>query len=379
MHDHTMRYGVPVSGARKDAPHGPRADEGPWVPGMKVSGDKPMPTITGGSPATMTNDDLLDRLEAAFKAVTDISTFGASILATDKFDQFVREARDSTTILPEARFIPMDAQKVEIDRIGFAGRILDAGRDDAGAHRSLGEGDFADPNTATNDLEAQELIAIASLRDAALRRNIERGGFEDTLVSLFSEAAGRDLEEYALLADTDWAAIDDLMLSKTDGWVKRAAQKVYGGASEDFDPADSESIFQAMLDSLPKRFLQDRSMWRFYVPFEVEDGYRDQLKGRGTQLGDETQTQNRPLSYKGIPVVYVPIIERAKTVASGGPGRVCLLSHPDNLAWGVFHEVTVEREREAKERRTDFVLTVEPDADYEDENGAVAAYLDQSP
>ena len=46
------------------------------------------------------------------------------------------------------------------------------------------------------------------------------------------------------------------------------------------------------------------------------------------------------------------------------------------MVWGVFHEVTIEREREAKARRTDFVLSFEGDADYEDEAAAVAAFVD---
>jgi len=39
--------------------------------------------------------------------------------------------------------------------------------------------------------------------------------------------------------------------------------------------------------------------------------------------------------------------------------------------------VTVEPDRIPSDRRTDFVLTLEADAHYEDENGAVAALIDQ--
>lgn len=230
-------------------------------------------------PPTITNEDLLARLDAAFKAVTDVTELGSSVLSTQKFDRFVREARDATVILPDARFIPMDAQKVDIDRVGFSGRILQEGRDAAGVHLDLTEAEFAAIATVTNQLDADELIAITSLRDSALRRNIERGDFEGTLVDLFGQAAGRDLEEYALLADT---ASADTFLKKTDGWLKRAANRVLGasGPPADFDPIDPESIFQAMIDALPKRFMTDRSEWRIYVPFETEDGYRDQQIGR---------------------------------------------------------------------------------------------------
>lgn len=334
--------------------------------------------------------ELLASLDAAFKAVTDISDLGQSILQPQKFDQFVRRMEDRQVVLPDARFIPMDAQRTDIDRTGFIGRILRSGSDGAGASQTLAEGDFAQTTQATNQLNAVELQAVTSIRDRALRRNIERGNFENTLVDLFGEAAGRDFEEFALLADSNITHGDDDVLSKTDGWVARAGSRVFGrdqtaapNQAQDFDPAGAtfpENMFEAMLNALPKRFLQNVMDWRFYVTFEMLNSYRNLLRDRGTDLGDQAQTQGLPTNsvpFKGIPVVFAPLLERAQVATAGEvSGRLALLTHPDNMAWGVFHEVSIEQEREAKARRTDFVLTVEADADYEDENGAVAAFVD---
>lgn len=337
--------------------------------------------------------ELLADLDAAFKAVTDIDEFGNSVLQTEKFDQFVRRMEDRAVVLPEARFLGMDSNKTDIDRTGFIGRILHSGSDGSGDSQTLAEGSFASPTQATNTLDAQELQAITSIRDRALRRNIERGGFEDTLVDLFGEAAGRDFEEYALLADKRWTHGEDDVLSKTDGWLVRAGNRVFGaGGAQDFDVADTstingrvvptgiEDMFEAMLSALPKRFLQNVTEWRYYVPFEILNGYRNVLRNRGTDLGDASQTTGLPVNsvmYKGIPVTFAPLLERAANPTDDRvSGRMALLTHPDNMAWGVFHEVTIEREREAKARRTDFVLTFEGDSDYEDEDGAVAAFID---
>lgn len=332
----------------------------------------------------LSNTEILSRLDGAFKAVTDVNELGASVLATQKFDRFVREARDATVLLPETRFLPMASHKTEIDRIGFTGRVLRSGLTGTNSRRVLGESEFADPTVATNALNAVELQAITSLRDAALRRNIERQNFDDTLVDLFGQAAGRDLEEFALLADTGlYAYADDDVLSQTDGWLSRAANKLYGQESgagvgdQDFDPADPESIFESMLGALPKRFIGNPAEWRFYTNWSVRNSYVDVLRARGTVRADSVQEgPGTNIRYKGIPVVYVPGLERAAAVGAGGQGATALLSHPDNMVWGVFHDVTIEPEREAKGRRTDFVLTVEADADYEDENAAVAAYID---
>lgn len=325
---------------------------------------------------TYSNEQILARLDEAYKSIT-VDNLGDSVLAPEKFNQFIKAMQHRTTILPEARFISMQSQITEIDRVGFVGRVLTAGNkvvQSVESQHVLSEEEFAKPQFATNKLIAKEMQAVTGVRDKALRRNIEQGGFENTLVTLFGEAAGRDLEEWAIFADTDIAYATDSILWLTDGWAKKAANKVYGsgvGAEIDPDAADyPEQVLKALLNALPKQFLVNRSEWRFYVPYEIEDGYRDLLKSRGTAIGDRAQTEGGGLYYKGIPVVYAPMLERSSD-------RVAMLQHPDNMAWGVFHEVTIEKEREAKARRTDFVLTIEADAHYEDENGAVVALIDQ--
>ena len=341
---------------------------------------------------SLTNGELLARLDSALKTIT-VADLGQSVLVPQQFDRFVRAAQAKTSILETARFIRMESQITQIDRVGFGGRILRSGgavSEGAQAHRVLTEAEHVDPTFATNTLVARELQAITSVRDTALRRNIERADFEGTLVDLFGEAAGRDVEEYALLADTSITHANDDLLSITDGWIRKSVNSVFGKAltgppavSADFDPAAAnwpENMFQAMLVALPKQYLANRTEWRYYVDFDVEDAYRNLLRSRGTALGDETQTENRPLKYKGIPVVFAPVSTRSRAVnpASHFPGRVAMLSHPDNLVWGVFHEVTIEPKREPEGRLTKFVLTLEADAHFEDENANVVAFPDMA-
>lgn len=333
-----------------------------------------------------TNEELLNKMYTAFKQIVTVDDLGKAILQPAKFAAFVRAMQHKTRILQEARFISMDAQIQDIDRVGFVGRILRSGvKWNAGTgkweHRKLTTEEYAKPAFATNQLIVKELQAVTSLRDKALRRNIERGNFEATLVDLFGEASGRDMEEYALLADTDISYSDDDVLSLTDGWLKLAANKVYGsGAAKDFDPAANdfpENMFQVMLEALPKQFLQNESEWRIYCGWDIRDDYINLLKARLTDLGDKSivATGEMVPPFKGIPIRYVPMFNRSKTEAEGGKGEIALLSHPGNMAWGVFHEVTVEPDRIPLDRRTDFVLTLEADAHYEDENASVAAFV----
>lgn len=311
----------------------------------------------------MDNKNILNEIDKAVKALTT-SDLGDSILATEQFDRFVRQMQNKANILGEARFLPMDSQKVNIDRIAFLDRVLHKGVEGTAS-------DESSPTTYTNQLVANELMAITGLTDQAVRRNIEGENLENTIIDLLGEAAGRDMEEYGIFASETfdsaeyndgegWDAID-----MTDGWIKNSENKLWADAFTDGDDFP-EDLFQSMLEALPKKYLQNREDWRFYVPFELEDGYRDLLRDRGTNLGDAIQIGHDDVYYKGIPIVYSPMLERYDE-------RVAMLQNPDNMVWGVFHEVTLESEREAKKRKTDFVLTFEGDAHYEDENACVVA------
>jgi hypothetical protein len=219
-----------------------------------------------------------------------------------------------------------------------------------------------------------------------LRRNIEKEGFENTLIDMLGEAVGRDSEELYIFGNTGITYGQDDVLSKLNGWVKQAANAVYGVdevgyLEKDFDPTDAtfpENMFKAMIDATQKQYLKNRAGFRFWVDFETDDKYRDILKARNTGLGDSIQTGFVEIAYKGIPVRRVPMIERAKPIVDGGTGGICLLGYPNNLVWGVFAQIAIEREREAKLRRTDFVLSLEVACEYEDENAATVAYIEKS-
>jgi hypothetical protein len=321
----------------------------------------------------MEKSEILERIDAALKSAMTVADFGLGILQPEKAEKFVRAMENDTSILPEARYIKMNSHTRDIDRIGFGTRISIPGKA-GGVTYVPDDDDIVKPTEATNQLIAREVIAVAGIEDDALEDNIEKAGFEDTLLELVGEAVGRDLEELALLGDTDSS---DTYIAITDGWAKLAANAVYGaGAGKDFDPAGTDypmDMFEAMLGALPKKYLKDRSKWRFYVPFDVENKYRDLMIKRETGLGDTALQNAEPVSYKGILVKIAPVIERA----SAEVGDIAMLAYPDNLCWGVWRDIKMEPDRLPKARRTDIVVSTRVDANYEDENGCVTAYIEQ--
>jgi hypothetical protein len=310
----------------------------------------------------MTNEQILNALDSAIKGIT-VSTLGDSVLVAQQFDRFVDAMQRRTNVLQEARFMMMDSQQVNIDVIGFSGRVITQGITPAGVTR----GTEADVNPAfsTPKLQASEFRAKTGIDDRSLRRNIERGGLENHLVDLMGEAAGRDWEEIALLGDID---LGDVVLGTLDGWLNKAGTQITTGIT-DGAATWPENLFEAALVALPKQYFVDPSEFRFYVPWSVENAYREKLKSRGTALGDATQTGAGRLAYKGIPVVPTAMLERSTVY-----DYPVLLSNPRNMVWGVFHEITIEPDRVPAERKTNFYLTVEGDVNYEEANGAVAVY-----
>lgn len=311
----------------------------------------------------METNEILNQLDGALKSI-GVSTLGESVLAPAQFDRFIRSMQRQTNVISEARFVPMEAQQVNIDRIGFGGYVLTKGITAAGVSR--GTEASVDPTFATNKLQAAELRGKMGLEDRALRRNIEKGNLGDTLVDLFGEAVGRDLETIGLLGDTD---LGDTLLGTLNGWLEKAAHKLTNVSVG--DATWPENLFEAALIELPKQYFLNPADWRFYVPWAVENSYRNILRARGTALGDSTQTGAPRLTYKGIPVVPTAMLERSDVY-----NPAVLFSNPDNMVWGVFHEVTIEPDRDVANRKTDFFVTVEADVHYEDQNAAVAVFIE---
>jgi hypothetical protein len=327
----------------------------------------------------MTNNEILAAISAALKSIT-VTTLGETVLSPERFGAFIRAAQAKTTVIPKARFVEMSGQTVQIDRVSFPGRVLTRGISaSTGGTEGTGYGTetVAEPTFAAGKLNAAEFRGKVALSDRAMRRSIERGALEDTLTTLFGEAAGRDLEEAGLLGDTSYnfggesAALAHLRA--TSGWLKKAGHTVTGEVDTSAD-GWAEVVLQSLLDEAPKHYLVDRAEWAFFVPFALEDGYRDALRARGTPLGDSVQIGNAPVAYKGIPVVHVPMLERSTRY-----GMPCLLAPAANMVWGVFQSVTIEPKRVPENRETEFFLTVEADVGYEDSAAAVAGLLTVAP
>lgn len=313
---------------------------------------------------------------AVFKGMKTDMESGKALLNPEQLGKFLREAQINNTILNQADFQLMKSFKKQLTRVGINGRVLQSGYK-ADGKTTNPDLTPADVDFDYNELDAKKLKAMCSIEDEEKEDNIEKEQFENTLLSMMGERVGEDLEFWALFADK--TATSNKLLSTTDGWIKKAGVQLKSKGADSakgvFDLKNTiEAMFDSMIKNMPIRFRQKRPLLKFFVPFEVEDAYRNLLKSRGTILGDETQTGFNGLAYKGIPIEYCPTLDAED-------GRILdntatsILTNPKNMAWGIWKNLIVEPDRIPKEERTDYYYRIRGDVDYYFRNATVTAKI----
>lgn len=302
-----------------------------------------------------------------------VSTLDDSVLQPQYFNKFVQEATRERTILNDARRIVMSAQVMNIDRVGFAGRIMEVATEDTAPTGT-------NPAFKQEQLTASEYIAMVGINDRSLRRNIEREGFTNTLISMATNQFGVDWETLAVFGDkTKYASTNsDSLLASKDGWVAKCKNKLYGtGTGKDYDAANADitDILDAMIAKFPQEYLQ-RGNLRFYLNSAKFNEYIDIEGLRPTAVGDTAISQYIANNYKGIPVVEAPVLNDSKATASDNFGSTAMLMNPNNMVYGIFENITMEAERQPKLRKTDYIFTTEIDQGFENPNVGVVALDD---
>lgn len=296
--------------------------------------------------------------------------FGAAVLKPEYFEDFVLCATRESTIFNDARRIIMDSPIVGIDRTGFTERLLEPGEELVTPNRTK-------PKFAQERLVAKELIGDVGISDQALRRNKMRENYVSLMIEMMGTQGGQDWESYSVLCNRNINPDDDPLLASNDGWIAKARTHLYGKGTGDntFDGENPVEMFNAMLKAYPKNYLRNRRNLVFYVDSDVYSDYIDIKGERPTIVGDNTIETNIARPYKGVRVEEAPVLNEARDIAE--VGSTAMLVDPNNLVYGIFEEVTIEPERTARGRLTDYVMTMEVDQAYENPYVAVIAHPEE--
>jgi hypothetical protein len=251
----------------------------------------------------LTNENEIE----VFKSMRSEMATAKALLNEEQFAQFMRAATINQTILNDASFRRMNSTSQVVSSTKITGRVLQNGYKSAGVTQ-----DNLTPATigfCNAELNATKLKALTSILDDDKEDNIEREQFEQTLLSMMGEAVGIDLEAVCVFGDTTYKSSGnpDPLFSCIDGWLTSATTTLKsdgakGSGTKDFDLADGiTAMFDKMLYSMPAAYRQANLMKDlvFYVPYEVQEAYREFLIDRETGLGDSSLLNAEELKYKG--------------------------------------------------------------------------------
>lgn len=323
----------------------------------------------------MVNEHILSQLVneneiEVFKSMRSEMNTAKALLNQEQFATFMRAATINQTILNDASFRRMNSMSQVVSSTKITGRVLQNGYKSANTTQdNLTE---ADVDFGKVELVSTKLKAKTSILDDDKEDNIEKEQFEQTLLTMMGEAVGIDLEAVCVFGDTSYTsgspAAADPLFSTMDGWLKNSTKvnssgviTAAGSGTADFTLSTDgiTGMFDEMLYKMPAAFRQANLMKDlvYYVPFEVQEAYRDYLIDRETGLGDSSLLNADQLQYKGIPVKYAPVLDATDGRTVHG-NVASILTVPEFLWYGVYKDLSVEPNRIVKDENTEYYYRI---------------------
>lgn len=165
---------------------------------------------------TMTNAELLKRLDRIEKGAMTTGGTNAGLLNPEQSKEFFRMAFDTTPFSQLHRKEMRKAKQGELDKIAIGGRILRKKTENSDDNYRAGV------QTSKIEYNTKAIRLPWEITEELLRENIEGEGYEDTVMALMSTQLGIDLEDLHWNGDTESS---DGMLSINDGWLKKSRNR----------------------------------------------------------------------------------------------------------------------------------------------------------
>lgn len=297
------------------------------------------------------------------KAIDTGDLASGGLLNTQQTDRYIQMVVDQSAMLGEARVVRMRGPVMELDKIATTGRVSQL-KTEGVAPETLAEPAFNKVN-----LSSVEVITPFEITFEALEDSIEQGNLENTIIEAMSRQTATDLEELAVLGDTDSV---DPYLAGLDGWRKLADD----GHLVDFEGATlDKSALSAMYRALPDKYKRNHRDLRFYfAPAAIQD-WNDTFVDRPTPLGDASLTTSVAPPYMGVPLVSVPVIPTDLDAIPpfGGTDSYSfgVLTLRENLIFGIHRRVRIDRGRDVLRGVNIYVISTRLAVQYEEADAVV--------
>lgn len=300
----------------------------------------------------MNNAELL----AIKKAIMLSDLTGKGLLGPEEAVKFISLMVDQSSILKQVRIEKMKNAQKNIDLFDISARQLRLHVEgvDPGFRASI--------TPSRRQLNSKKVMLPIEVSEDTFEENIEKEGFEDTLMSNFALAYSNDLSDLAWNGDE--ADADDFV-KINDGWLKTAKAAVGGAHVYDHSAStDHQANFSNMLKAMPDRWKYNKEILRFFVSMTTEEQYRETLSDRVTSLGDAFLDTERRARYLGILVEGQPYI----------PDDHYLLTNPKNLTFGIEYAIKIERDKDIFADVRQYAITTKNDFEFAIIDAAVIAY-----
>lgn len=253
--------------------------------------------------------------------------------------------------------IPMFSETRNIDVFNIPGRQL----------RKKEPGiDPANPITAEfprNILQAVKTMLQLDIQEEVFEENIEKEGFEGTLLRQFAIAYSNDILDLGWNGnEAEGPGVDQAFLSINDGWIVKANDT--GNTLDASAYTSHMPIWMDMLIQMPRWFKANKDILRIFVSPNTEIRYRAELEQRETAMGDAYLDVNRRARYQGVLIEPLGVI----------PDEFALLINPQNIVFGLEYSIAFERDKNIKTGVHEIVMTSKCDFQYAINNGLVLAY-----
>lgn len=292
-------------------------------------------------------------------ALSDLSTNGG-LLTVDQGEKFIEQLIDTPTLLNDARVVAMRNPSQEINKTKFGSRILQAAEDASGdraihsGSRALTSAKRSKPDTSKVTLNTKEYIAEVRLPYETLEDNIERQGFENTVMRMITKRVASDIEEMLIQGDT---ASGDAFLALQDGVLELITSNTVDASSA----AVNNQIFTNTVKALPTRYRRNMADMRFYAHHDVVADHRLALASRQTSLGDAYVVGNADPVIQGVPLKSAAFM----------PSANMIFTDPKNIIVGMQRNVRIETDKDIQAREVIIVVTLRAAIQMEEQEAAV--------
>lgn len=306
-----------------------------------------------------------------------IATAAGGQLSTEQSKQFFDLVVAQNSLLQKIQTVQMVAATYQLNTIDIAARVMRAATE--ATDPAFTQGVTITPRTLT----AKESILPYDVSFSFLEENIEGANAEAKINEMFAKSFGNDLLDLAVNGDEALAATitdtnpadgaddttglsqnDHTFLRQNDGWLKlMRADSAVNDVTLTASITSWKTEFKKMLAAMPNKWKSNPAELVLLVSPDTETGYRDELAGRATALGDEYSIKNRIAQYQGVDVVAVPFFPGTGT-SHYPTGPIVVLTKYKNLAIGVGRELRVGRQISERKRVVEYTITTKADFNY---------------